>query len=303
MVDGAAVPGTRITLSHWPHSGTPWPLKDDLSSQIVFKYLKNPAFHVDASAVTNTHFDTDGLVGLWAVLHPEQALTNETLLNDIAAAGDFQKFSDWQAYRIACIVAVFSDPSRSPLSKEVFAGSYPEQCGKQYQALLELLPEFIRQPEKYRQYWHEAEDKLRQAETALAEGTIKLREVKELSLAVFEGVGDLPAEALHRATDCTTIAVIRGRKLRAYDRYETWVQFVSRPLRQRRDFRPLAEKLNVLETTGGRWSVDGPDGIVPSLSLEGREESSVEPAEFEELLKRTLAEEKPAWDPFDRRPA
>ena len=52
IVDGAAAPNTILTLSHWPKSGTPAPLKGDTSAAIVFNYLDSPRFHVEADAVS-----------------------------------------------------------------------------------------------------------------------------------------------------------------------------------------------------------------------------------------------------------
>ena len=39
VVDGAANESSVLTLSHWPKSGTPWPLKADTSVEVVFNYL------------------------------------------------------------------------------------------------------------------------------------------------------------------------------------------------------------------------------------------------------------------------
>src|SRR5262245_22616278 len=89
IVDGAPNAATRLTLSHWPHSGTPQELKADLSAQIVFRYLDRPDLHVDVEAVSNNHFDEDGLVSLYAMLNPEAAQKSRELLIDVAAAGDF----------------------------------------------------------------------------------------------------------------------------------------------------------------------------------------------------------------------
>src|SRR5438093_8265778 len=86
IVDGSGADGTVLTLSHWPRSGTPWPLKDDLSTQIVFRYLKQPELHVAPEAVPNNHFDEDGLAGVFALLHPEQAFAIRPLLEDVASA-------------------------------------------------------------------------------------------------------------------------------------------------------------------------------------------------------------------------
>ncbi len=93
IVDGAASTATEITLSHWPKSGTPRKLKADSSAEIVFNYLNTPSFHVRAKAVSNNHFDEDGLVGTFTLLNQQYALRNRDLLIDIAQAGDFKKYT------------------------------------------------------------------------------------------------------------------------------------------------------------------------------------------------------------------
>jgi Family of unknown function (DUF6687) len=60
VVDGARHADTLLTLSHWPHSGTPPALKEDLSAQIAFRYLDSPDLRVDAEVVSKNHFDEDG---------------------------------------------------------------------------------------------------------------------------------------------------------------------------------------------------------------------------------------------------
>lgn len=302
MVDGAAVPGTVLTLSHWPKSGTPWPLKADLSAEIVFNYLKKPEFAVEAEAATNTHFDTDGLVGVWAAINPQQALAHENYLVEIARAGDFTTFSDWKAFRTSTVLNAYADKERSPLPADVFQGSGKEVCGKTYEALLNLLPEIMQAPEKFSKFWQSEEKKVKAAEEAIKTGRVRLREDADLDLAVFEVPGpldEIPAEALHRATDRFAILLLGQKHYRFYYRYETWVQYVSRPFRPRVDLKPLAERLTAKETNGGKWEADAADWITPELRAVGAEESSLEPATFELLVKSTLASQPPAFDPFD----
>src|SRR5262245_39330580 len=88
VVDGAAAAGTMLTLSHWPKSGTPAPLRADTSAEIVFNYLDTPSVHVAVDAVTNNHFDEDGLVGIFALTEPTLAASQRPLIIDAARAGD-----------------------------------------------------------------------------------------------------------------------------------------------------------------------------------------------------------------------
>ena len=101
IVDGYPADGTLITLSHWRGSGSPEELADDLSTQIAFRYLDRPDLKVDAELVSNNHFDEDGLAGIYAILHPDEALAHRERIIDVASAGDFGVFTDRGAARRA----------------------------------------------------------------------------------------------------------------------------------------------------------------------------------------------------------
>src|ERR1019366_1612838 len=88
IVDGAATTGPVLTLSHWPKSGTPAALRRDTSAEIVFAYLDSPDLYAQADAVSNNHFDEDGLVGIFALTNLSTAEKYRDLLTDAANAGD-----------------------------------------------------------------------------------------------------------------------------------------------------------------------------------------------------------------------
>ena len=52
-----------LCLSHWPGIGSPTEFAADLSAEMAFEYLAAFDRHGDAVAVSNNHFDQDGLVG------------------------------------------------------------------------------------------------------------------------------------------------------------------------------------------------------------------------------------------------
>ena len=79
IVDGTANIGTVLTLSYWRRSGTPEELASDTSAEIVFKYLGSPHLHVTAEAVSNNHFDEDGLIGVFAFTQPDIALQHRAM--------------------------------------------------------------------------------------------------------------------------------------------------------------------------------------------------------------------------------
>ena len=120
IVDGAATEKTVLTLSHWPKSGTPAALMGDTSTAIVFNYLDSPWFSVHAGAVSNNHFDEDGLLGIFTMLEPAKARHHRDLLVDIAQAGDFGIFETRDAARIAFTLSAYADSESSPLPHDIF---------------------------------------------------------------------------------------------------------------------------------------------------------------------------------------
>src|SRR5207237_7445514 len=128
--------GTALTLSHWRGSGSPEELAADLSTQIAFRYLDRPDLRVDVEAVSNNHFDEDGLCGIYAVLNPDEALARRALIEDVAGPGDFEIYRDRKAVRIAFALKAYADEDRSPLGADVFAQSYPKQSAALYEETL-----------------------------------------------------------------------------------------------------------------------------------------------------------------------
>lgn len=314
IVDGAASPSTVLTLSHWPKSGTPAALKRDTSAEIVFAYLDSPALHVDADAVSNNHFDEDGLVGVYTLLDPSSAESHRDLLLDVARAGDFGTYRDRNAARIAFAISAFADPEQSPLPTELFSLSHAALCARLYQELLNELPRMLANPADYKTLW-EAEDRRLAASEALFDaGEITVSERPDLDLAVVSIPETLPTETVHRftqtraaechpfaihnRTECSRIFLVRGKRIEFQYRYESWVQYVSRKIPPRVDLSNLAAELNREETSGAHWVFDGVDRITPRLHPEGGG-TSIAPGEVERRLASHLSIEPAAWNPYD----
>ncbi|HNG76210.1 MAG TPA: hypothetical protein PLY72_17190, partial [Candidatus Obscuribacter sp.] len=87
VVDGSATPSTVLTLSHWPGSASPEAFRADLSASMAFKALHEleaGRFELPSEVITNNHYDEDGLVSVFALVHPQEALAMEAMLLDIA---------------------------------------------------------------------------------------------------------------------------------------------------------------------------------------------------------------------------
>lgn len=309
IVDGKATDSTVLTLSHWPCSDTPVEFKADLSAEIVYRYLSNPgsALPANCDVVSNNHFDEDGLVSLYCLLNPQKALEEQSTLVDIARAGDFGTFTDRESAKVCFVLSAWSNPELSPLNQSVFARPYPEVTAILYEELLVRLPNIIQKIDNLRRYWQEEDQFLDTTENAIASGLLTLEEFPELDLLVVRVHDDrfpymtrehcpswissvLHPMALHNRSQRMRVLVMRGRHYELYYRYETWVDFVSRPLAKRLDLADLAKSLTTMENGRGRWQFTGNDEIIARLKLVDGKESRIDADDFLFEVKQALAQ-------------
>jgi hypothetical protein len=315
IVDGARTTNTLLTLSHWPKSGTPANLKGDTSTAIVFNYLDQPKLHVDAEAVSNNHFDEDGLAGILAMVDHSVAGRHRDLLIDVAQAGDFGIFARREAARIAFTLSAYASPATSPLEKNLFRLPYAEFAAELYIRLLDLLPTLLTRVDDYKAFWDVEDARLTTSEELIEKGQITIEERPDLDLAIVRLPEDLirhpvhrftqlrMAEchpfALHNRTERTRLLILQGKRAELQYRYEGWVQMTSRRPAPRVDLSGLTSELNQEETTGGRWEFDGVDQITPRLHMEGSPRTSIPIDTIVARVEHELRTGPPAWDPYD----
>lgn len=313
IVDGSPTEGTRLCLSHWPRIPTPPGYEADLSAQMAFRYLDHLDLHGDAALVSNNHFDQDGLVSVFALVSPDAARANRDLLTDLAAAGDFGTYRFREAARASMAIAALADPERSPLPAP--PADPAAATAALYEALLGRVVELVAHPDRYASLWRDEDACLTESERCM--GTLAvIEECPEVDLALVtlpEYAQGLPTAgghrfassrtaglhpmAVHNATPRFVIAMLQGRRYSVTCRYETWVQFRSRPMRPRVDLAPLARELDGLEGAAA-WEADPPGKLVAGLRLKGDAESSIPPDRFRALLLAHLHAAAPAWDPY-----
>lgn len=173
-----------------PVTPPPAGLAADLSAQIVFRYLDaGTNLHGAAEAVSNNHFDQDGLVALFALVRPEEAFRRRELLEDLAAAGDFATYRDRRSARLAMAAGAFWDPASSPLALE---REYADRVAQVYEELLGRLGEWCDKPDLARHWWADEDASLRADEDSISRGAVQIRSRSEVDLAVLdvpEGAG------------------------------------------------------------------------------------------------------------------
>jgi hypothetical protein len=314
MVDGAARPGSVLTLSHWPGTPTPEPLWRDLSAEIAFAYLASPEHWCDAELVTVDHLDADGLVALLALVDPPAARRRAELLTSVARAGDFELIDRRHAARVAFALRSLCEPPE-PAGSPGRAPGAGERSWLAARAgeLLELLPALCDRPQDWSAHYGEEEDAWVASERAFADGVATLEELGEAHLAVVRlpvgqpaawgrvgpaagtRIGLHPA-AIHARSGMARVLVLEAERTTYYDRYETWVRTVSRKLPRRVDLQPLAGRLEAAERRGARWRADPPACTRPVLVCEGP--SSIPEPELVWSFRDHLCSSPAAWDPF-----
>jgi hypothetical protein len=315
VVDGSPNEGTVLTLTHWPGYPQPDGYQFDLSAEMAFHYLDAPLDHAPAEIVTNNHFDQDGLVGLHALIEPEQSLHHRELLIDVASAGDFATFRDRRAARASMTIDAYADVERSPIAERL-TGSYDDQCVALYEETIPLLVAMATDNERFRDLWADEDAELAASEQSLQDGTVSIEDIPEIDLAVvtipedehtrrghrfagesFDGVHPM---ALHNATGRLRLLVVHGRRYKFVDRYETWVQYRSRPTLRRVDMRPLAERLTDNERGAAQWTASAPGSLTPIMQVTGA--SSLDADLVRKMVIAHLTVSPSAWDPYVPKP-
>jgi hypothetical protein len=319
VVDGSPASGTVLCLSHWPGIGSPSEYWADLSAEMAFAYTEaGGERHGAATVVSNNHFDQDGLVAVFALSSPEEAEARRALLVEVARAGDFAVTASRRAARVSMVIAAYADPDRSPLAGLPDSSDYEGQTAALYAELLGLLPELCDHTERFESLWGEEDASLDASVAALTSGAVTIEEVPALDLAVvcvpeaapdagghrFGGmwIPGLHPMAVHAATERGALLTVRGRHSQFAYRYESWVQFRSRPVRPRVDLAPLATALSEAESAAGgsvAWTADRVSALTPVLGPAGGVESALEPEVVRTLVETHLRTAPPAWDPYE----
>lgn len=302
IVDGRGNDATVLVLSHWPRNRTPPELKADSSTEIVLNYLRSPqreTYRGGAEAVSNNHYDVDGLISLWAMLNPE-AVRREAeaeLLVAIGECGDFDRWSGEQAAKVTCALYGLESLPSSPI-RQGLAGirDYLERTAFLYREMLPLVPQLLDDIGRFEEYWRDEYRKVEAGRELFARGEATVQEVPELDLAIFQLPRETHDMALYEQTACSRVAlVMEEHRYQVRYRYESWVELRSRRPPPRIDLRPFADLLQSFEGNPGDWAADDVQRTLPRLRLRGPEggasPSSVTPGLFLRLLAQYLRDQ------------
>jgi hypothetical protein len=246
------VPGAALDLSHWQSNRTPRCYKADTSTEIALNFVvSSEAVEQWASAVAvNNHFDTDGVLSIWTLLDPENALSRRELLIAAAEAGDFD---EWPAQDRG----LWLDAAVRAL------GSGAGDDESAYRTVLGQLPELIETLDERRDLWGGEWDALQAAVASLGTGGLRAERSGDIGLMIHaidvpEAPGPLVARCFLPGAKRYLLAFDRGGGVYEF-RYErpryTWADTIVRPILAQPDAVALATSL------GPQWTSEGLPGM------------------------------------------
>ncbi|MET4073682.1 DUF6687 family protein [Hymenobacter sp. UYCo722] len=271
--------GATLTLAHWRGALTPPALRDDTSAGSALRALHHPETPgLEAAAVTANHFDVDGFVGVWSLLHPELALRHEALLRLVATLGDFRELDFAHplaspALQVVCWLngeekTRFYEPFGAPARRR----REDEASAEKFTWFLPRLAEILENPEAGRAVWQPEYERVQAAAARLQQPPTHRRNYPKIGLTVMQTPTPVPYYALFGPTAGfdTVLSLYEGQRYELEYKYTTWIDLESRPTRPRLPLAPLVARLNALETSGRAWAADGITDTGPLLRLTGQ---------------------------------
>ncbi|SHJ77269.1 hypothetical protein SAMN02745146_0137 [Hymenobacter daecheongensis DSM 21074] len=277
VVDSTAN-GAALVLAHWRGAPTPAALRDDTSAGSVLRALHAPATPgLEASAVTANHFDIDGFIGVWSLLHPAQALRHERLLRLTATLGDFRELdrsdplADAALQLVGWLNAKEQELFYRPFGAPALRRREDEASAEKFAWFLPSFGAVLENPETGRAAWEPEYRRVKQATAVMASAHTRIRRYPEIGLVVIETPEPLPYYALFGPTAGfdMVLSLYSGNRYEFEYKYTTWIDLESQPTLPRLPLAALAARLNALETTPRRWTHDGITDTGPLLRLEG----------------------------------
>jgi len=295
-VDGAfQAPG--LNLSHWPGNSTPADLAHELSTGSALLYAglaqdERARRAGDARAIVNNHYDTDGVLAIFAVRNPRAALEHAPALLAAAAAGDFYRWPDDRALALDLLVTHLGRPGDSPLGAEIEPLSGRDLHERLTHFLLEQLPSVLCARElPWPELWRAPLEDLRADRVDLADA--HRAELPELDLTLWTAAprarcsrAHLPAagldpgrHALFGESEADRVLVMtpseQGVRCRLVISTRSWFDLPIPARLPRPDLTVLAARLNELGGTAPEqelaWRAQAPTNASPELWFGTRE--------------------------------
>ena len=257
-----------LELSHWPGNRTPNAFRRDTSTESVVAWVEAGGHDsvLEIQAVSNDHYDLDGLLAIWAATNPDALGAHRDALVGVATTEDFDRFVSEQDLRITLeLLAAEQLVTAASAGRDTDTNAFTARL---YNCLLPEVQRCLSGRFQLEAEWaEEFREVMRSLE--LLEGRLGgcVDEYPDIDLAVV--VSDRPFHpfAVHAITTCTRLlTLVQGQRPTIYYRYESFVDYVSRSVPPRVPLKPLAALLNRSERCGV-WVGEGMLAAHPRVQL------------------------------------
>lgn len=279
-VDGVVERG--LNVSHWPGNRTPAHLKADTSTEMALNLARDAgraSWLKGVSIVTNNHFDTDGLLSVFAVLRPEDALRHEKEMIQAARTGDFGEWTTPDALKFDSVVTAYDDDRRSPIASEIRGRPEHERYQIIYDSLLSALPGLLSGAAAHKELWSSRLQSYMLSMMRMKD-VARVREHEGARLSVIETIEPLDEMArFNVARHHRVLTATRSPEGFVYEmafQIFSWFETVTPPRGSRFDLTDTGHEFDRLETGGGgRWTYTGNDSLESRLYRAGPDGSPV----------------------------
>jgi len=313
-VDGTV--SNSIHFSHWKGNETPSEVKADTSTEIVLNLVASPnrnKLTQGIELVTNNHFDTDGVLSVWAALAGERSLELRDKLIPAAEAGDFCEMTNEAGVRASIVIQGPDQPgpgdeSGSPLACYL-AGEKIDDDPRAYELVLPEVERLLTRTDDYEHLWRVPWVKIAAALESFEHGASTVTEYADSGLSlvtlapeIFSPAGFDPARdaapytAISRYTKGLLFVIATplksGWAYRIDYPYYSWAETIVRPRIERHDFSQVLTELNQVESEReAEWKLDNNEmtSVIKFLGSNGTlAASTLMPDELAGIFQRAL---------------
>lgn len=275
----------RLTLSHWPGAPKLKQLHDDTSAGIVLNVLKHKSEILEGCRyVTNNHFDIDGFLGIWCLIHPEKGLDYDQLFRKMALLGDFREIQlktaeDHKALQLVCwFNGLENQRFYAPFDNREVGANELHACVPKYDYFLEAFEEVIREPQRGKEFWEEEYEAVIKGMEILQSNKSRQWNEDNIRLHVVETPEPLHYYALYSNSQQAdmVLCMYEDNRYELEYKYTSWVDTATRQGYPRIELDMLADRLNKIEGSGMPWRSEKITDTAPILRLGGQELNKVQ---------------------------
>jgi len=265
-----------FVLAHWRGAPTPPEVRGDTSADIVFNALHQNLPELAYAAVSANHFDVDGFVGVWTLLNPELALSQENMLREMARIGDFRELdlskpeADLALKLVSWLNAKEKELFYPPFGTEAMEENEAVASVPKFAYFLREFGQVLLHPETEKEVWQPEYEQVQQDYNRLHSSETKIKTYPEIGLIILE----TPEPAHYYALFSLTVGYDMVLMRYSHHRYEleykytTWIDLDSRPTLPRLPLKPLKDLLNKLELSDYTWAAESLTDTGPILRLQ-----------------------------------